>query len=44
LTHTIDFIDYAEHGFAPPGSARYNRQASELQWERVHSLLGRRLR
>lgn len=43
LPHTIDFIDYAVHGFAPPGGERYNRQASELHWERVHSLLRRRL-
>ena len=43
LTHTIDFIDYAVHGFAPPGGERYNRQASELHWERVHALLHRRV-
>ena len=33
----------AVHGFAPPGTERYNRQASELHWERVHSLLRRNL-
>ena len=38
---TVDFIDYAVHGFAPPGGERYNRQASELHWERVHALLRR---
>jgi carboxymethylenebutenolidase len=43
VTHTIDFIDYAVHGFAPPGSERYNQPASELHWERVHSLLRRNL-
>ena len=43
LTHTIDFIDYAVHGFAPPGGERHDRRASELHWERVHALLRRRL-
>ncbi len=43
VTYTLDFIDYAVHGFAPPGTERYNRQASELHWERVHSLLRRNL-
>jgi carboxymethylenebutenolidase len=43
VTHTIDFIDDALHGFAPPGGERYDRRASELHWERVHSLLRRRL-
>ncbi|MDQ1396153.1 MAG: carboxymethylenebutenolidase [Acidimicrobiaceae bacterium] len=43
VTHTIDFIDDAVHGFAPPGGERYNRRASELHWERVHSLLRRTL-
>jgi carboxymethylenebutenolidase len=43
VTHTIDFIDDAVHGFAPPGSERYDRAASELHWERVHSLLRRNL-
>ena len=42
VDHTIDFIDYAVHGFAPAGE-RYNRDASELHWERVHSLLRRHL-
>lgn len=43
VTYTLDFIDYAVHGFAPSGTERYNRQASELHWERVHSLLRRNL-
>ena len=43
VRYTLDFIDYAVHGFAPPGTERYNRQASELHWERVHSLLRRNL-
>jgi carboxymethylenebutenolidase len=43
LAHTIDFIDYAVHGFAPPGGARHDRRASELHWERVHALLRRHL-
>jgi carboxymethylenebutenolidase len=46
VRHTIDFLDFlpdAVHGFAPPGGPRYHRQASELHWERVHSLLRRTL-
>ncbi|HEX4979191.1 MAG TPA: dienelactone hydrolase family protein [Acidimicrobiales bacterium] len=43
VPHTVDFFEDAVHGFAPPGSERYNRAASELHWERVHSLLRRRL-
>lgn len=38
VTHEIDWIDDAIHGFAPAGP-RYNRRASELHWERVHALL-----
>lgn len=41
VTHTIDFLEDAVHGFAPPGGERYNRAASELHWERVHALLHR---
>ena len=41
VQHTIDFIDDAVHGFAPPGGERYNHDASELHWERVHALLRR---
>jgi len=43
---TIDFLDFipdAVHGFAPPYTPRYHRQASELHWERVHALLRRNL-
>lgn len=43
VRHTIDFLTDAVHGFAPPGSERHNRRASELHWERVHSLLRRNL-
>lgn len=46
VTHTIDFLDFypdAVHGFAPAGP-RYHREASELHWERVHSLFRRNLR
>lgn len=44
VEHTIDFITDAVHGFAPPHSDRYDRDASELHWERVHALLRRRVR
>jgi carboxymethylenebutenolidase len=40
VRYTIDNIAGAEHGFAPAGP-RYHRAASELHWERVHSLLRR---
>ena len=40
VRYTIDMITDAVHGFAPPGE-RYHRRASELHWERVHSLLRR---
>ena len=42
ITYTLDFHTDAVHGFAPAGP-RYNREASELHWERVHSLFSRRL-
>ena len=42
VTFTLDFHADAVHGFAPRGE-RYNREASELHWERVHSLLRRNL-
>lgn len=42
VTYTIDRITDAVHGFAPAGE-RYDRRASELHWERVHSLLVRNL-
>ncbi len=42
VTYTFDFVEDAQHGFAPRGP-RYDRDASELHWERVHSLLRRNL-
>jgi len=39
----LDFLTDAVHGYAPPGTERYNRAASELHWERVHDLLRRRV-
>jgi carboxymethylenebutenolidase len=42
VTYTLDFHTDAVHGFAPKGE-RYHRAASELHWERVHSLLRRNL-
>lgn len=43
VRHTIDYIETgALHGFAPAGP-RYDLAASELHWERVHSLLRRNL-
>ena len=43
VTYTLDFLTDAVHGYAPPGTERYNRHASELHWERVHDLLRRQL-
>jgi carboxymethylenebutenolidase len=43
VRHRIDFYTDAVHGYAPPGSERYHRAASEQHWERVHALLRRRL-
>jgi carboxymethylenebutenolidase len=42
VEHTIDVVTTAVHGFAPAGP-RYDRDASELHWERVHALLRRRV-
>ena len=42
LTYTIDVETHAQHGFAPAGP-RHDRAASERHWERVHSLLRRRV-
>lgn len=42
VDYTIDVITDAVHGFAPAGP-RYDHDASELHWERVHSLLRRRV-
>jgi carboxymethylenebutenolidase len=39
----LDFLTDAVHGYAPPGTERYDRAASELHWERVHDLLRRRV-
>lgn len=43
VTYNLDFLTDAVHGYAPPGSDRYNREASELHWERVHSMFRRNL-
>jgi dienelactone hydrolase len=43
VTYTIDVLTDAVHGYAPPGTERYNRAASELHWERVHSMFRRNL-
>lgn len=43
VRYTIDWFTDAVHGYAPPGTERYNRAASELHWERVHALLRRNL-
>ena len=43
VDYTLDFFTDAVHGYAPAGSDRYQRDASELHWERVHSLFRRRL-
>ncbi len=43
VNYTLDWLTDAVHGYAPPGSDRYDRGASELQWERVHSLMRRHL-
>jgi len=43
VNYRIDFMEDALHGFAPPGGERYNRQAAEKHWERVHALFQRNL-
>lgn len=43
INYRIDFMEDALHGFAPMGGERYNRQASEKHWERVHDLFKRNL-
>jgi carboxymethylenebutenolidase len=43
VEYTLDFLTDAVHGYAPPGTERYDRHASELHWERVHDLLRRRV-
>ena len=42
VAYSLDFHPDAVHGFAPAGP-RHHREASELHWERVHSLLRRAL-
>jgi len=42
VRYTFDLVTEAVHGFAPAGP-RYDRTASERHWERVHSLLRRKL-
>jgi carboxymethylenebutenolidase len=43
IAYTLDWFTDAVHGYAPPGGERYNRDASELHWERVHSMFRRHL-
>ena len=43
IDYTIDWFTDAVHGYAPPGTDRYDRAASELHWERVHDLFRRHL-
>jgi carboxymethylenebutenolidase len=43
VRHRIEFYAGAQHGFAPPGHARYDRAASERHWERLHALFRRNL-
>ena len=43
INYRIDFMEGAMHGFAPPGGDRYNREAAEKHWERVHAMFRRNL-
>ena len=43
INYRIDFMAGALHGFAPPSGERYNREAAERHWERVHALFQRNL-
>ncbi|MEM1245675.1 MAG: dienelactone hydrolase family protein [Acidobacteriota bacterium] len=43
VSYTLDWLTDALHGYAPPGGERYDRAASELHWERVHSMFRRHL-
>ena len=43
VRYSYDFYTDAVHGYAPRGTDRYNRFASEQHWERVHSLMHRNL-
>lgn len=38
VDYTLDWFTDAVHGYAPPGTERYDRAASELHWERVHTM------
>ena len=42
INYRIDFMEGAQHGFAPAGD-RYQREASERHWERVHGMFRRQL-
>ncbi len=41
--YRFDHYTEAVHGYAPRGTDRYNRFASEQHWERVHSMMRRNL-
>ena len=43
INYRIDFMTGALHGFAPPGGERYDKDAAERHWERVHALFQRNL-
>ena len=43
IDYTLDWFTDAVHGYAPPGTERYDRAASELHWERVHDMFRRHL-
>ena len=43
VRYTYDLYTEAVHGYAPRGTDRYNRFASEQHWERVHSMMRRNL-
>jgi len=42
VSYNLDFFTEAVHGYAPEGE-RYDHYASEVHWERVHSLFRRNL-
>jgi carboxymethylenebutenolidase len=44
IRHRMDWYTDVVHGYAPPGTERYHRAASEQHWERVHSMLRRNVR
>ena len=43
VRHRIELYAGVQHGFAPPGGARYDRAASERHWERIFALFRRNL-